>query len=885
MATQTTHRLGDILISKGLITPIQLNIAINEQKKRRQQLAPHDTTTQIAPLGEILIELGFITRMQLKRGLGWQSVVRKLTLAMSLCAPLLTISYEATAATAVPIVSSSSSSRSGSSLPVTIQAENYSSMSGVYNEPTTDIGGGQDTGNIDANDWMIYSNVPVNIPTTGTYIVSYRVASLNGGGKLILGEAGSSKGYDTVTIDKTGGWQNWTTITRAVTLPAGTHNFKIVGINGGFNLNWFKIESVASSSSAAAAPAVSFAQTIEAENYTSMSGVFNEPTTDVGGGQDTGNINTGDWMSYSGTSVTIPVTGSYKISYRVASLSAGGSFALLESSTGASLDTVTVPVTGGWQTWVTVDRTVTLTAGVHTFNIKALSGGFNVNWFKIANVSSSSSSSSAAALASSSSSAKSVVASSSSSAAVAASSTPVTATSSTPTAVVSSSSIKPVTTSSTPTAVSSSAPATSSSSSSSAPAALLSQTIEAENYTTMSGVFNEPTTDVGGGQDTGNINANDWMSYSGTSVVVPVTGSYKISYRVASLSAGGSFSLLESGGAALDTVTVPVTGDWQNWVTVERTVTLTAGTHTFDIRALSGGFNINWFKIETVAAPLNVMIEAENYSAMRGVYNEPTTDVGGGQDVGNIDATDFLVYAGTAVNVPVTGSYTVTYRVASLNGGGSFSLLEAGGTTPYDTVTVPYTGGWQNWSTIKRTVTLTAGMHYFGITAITGGFNLNWFSIDNSVSSGGSVSSSSSSLASASTVASTTNSLIVSTSSTAPATTSSTTSSAAASSAAPVVTTSSATAIPGLTSLAAGPVSLSWTAPTLRQNGTPLDITEIAGYEIRYKLATDANFTYISINDAWTNSYTFAWLEGLYIFQLAAFDKDGLYSDFVTVAN
>lgn len=76
---------------------------------------------------------------------------------------------------------------------------------------------------------------------------------------------------------------------------------------------------------------------------------------------------------------------------------------------------------------------------------------------------------------------------------------------------------------------------------------------------------------------------------------------------------------------------------------------------------------------------------------------------------------------------------------------------------------------------------------------------------------------------------------------------------------------------------------MSWTAPNLRQNGSVLDITEIAGYEIRYKLATDANFTYISVNDAWTNTYNFAWMEGNYIFQIAAFDKDGLYSDFVDV--
>ncbi|MBD0258331.1 MAG: family 16 glycosylhydrolase, partial [Cytophagales bacterium] len=49
----------------------------------------------------------------------------------------------------------------------TIQAENYTSMSGVQTETTTDAGGGQNVGWIDTGDWMAYSNV--NFPTSGAY--------------------------------------------------------------------------------------------------------------------------------------------------------------------------------------------------------------------------------------------------------------------------------------------------------------------------------------------------------------------------------------------------------------------------------------------------------------------------------------------------------------------------------------------------------------------------------------------------------------------------------------------------------------------------------------------------------------------------------------------
>lgn len=78
-----------------------------------------------------------------------------------------------------------------------------------------------------------------------------------------------------------------------------------------------------------------------------------------------------------------------------------------------------------------------------------------------------------------------------------------------------------------------------------------------------------------------------------------------------------------------------------------------------------------------------------------------------------------------------------------------------------------------------------------------------------------------------------------------------------------------------------GPVSFTWTAPDLRENGNDLNITEIGGYELRYRKTTDHEYTYITINDAWKNYYNFTWLDGTYIFEIAAFDKNGLYSTFV----
>ena len=72
-------------------------------------------------------------------------------------------------------------------------------------------------------------------------------------------------------------------------------------------------------------------------------------------------------------------------------------------------------------------------------------------------------------------------------------------------------------------------------------------------------------------------------------------------------------------------------------------------------------------------------------------------------------------------------------------------------------------------------------------------------------------------------------------------------------------------------------------APDKRENGAQLYIDELGGYEIRYKKTADTKYTYVSINDPWTQSYKFDWLEGDYIFQIAAFDKNGVYSPFVDI--
>ncbi len=114
----------------------------------------------------------------------------------------------------------------------------------------------------------------------------------------------------------------------------------------------------------------------------------------------------------------------------------------------------------------------------------------------------------------------------------------------------------------------------------------------------MNNIQTEATTDAGGGQDVGYIDAGSWMDYK---VNVQTAGAYTVQFRVASEAGGGTFQLKKGDTVLVPTTTAPVTGGWQNWVTVTANVTLAAGEQTLRFQALSAGFNLNWMQFATGA--------------------------------------------------------------------------------------------------------------------------------------------------------------------------------------------------------------------------------------------------------------------------------------------
>ncbi|MGO4270370.1 polysaccharide lyase [Paenibacillus sp. TAF58] len=124
----------------------------------------------------------------------------------------------------------------------TFEAESYNAMSGVITKPSPDTGGGQTVGGIDNQDWIAFTNV--NIPSSGRYLVEYRIATPNNGGKLSLDLNGGATVLGEINIPNTGSFSTYRTVSHEVQISAGTYQFGLYAPIGGFDINWWKITKI-----------------------------------------------------------------------------------------------------------------------------------------------------------------------------------------------------------------------------------------------------------------------------------------------------------------------------------------------------------------------------------------------------------------------------------------------------------------------------------------------------------------------------------------------------------------------------------------------------------------------------------------------------------------
>ncbi|MFB4279877.1 carbohydrate-binding protein, partial [Nonomuraea sp. MTCD27] len=99
--------------------------------------------------------------------------------------------------------------------------------------------------------------------------------------------------------------------------------------------------------------------TVEAESCTSSRGVRAVRHSPAGGGKTLGHINDGDWAGYA----HVTTEGATAFSARVSSAGSGGTIQVRSGSPrGPLLGSVTVPVTGGWESFRDVATTLTASA-------------------------------------------------------------------------------------------------------------------------------------------------------------------------------------------------------------------------------------------------------------------------------------------------------------------------------------------------------------------------------------------------------------------------------------------------------------------------------------------------------------------------------------------
>lgn len=132
--------------------------------------------------------------------------------------------------------------------------------------------------------------------------------------------------------------------------------------------------------------------------------------------------------------------------------------------------------------------------------------------------------------------------------------------------------------------------------------------IEAENFDHQQGIQVEACAE--GGSDVGYIDNGDYTEYDSVNFDTLKT---VFSARVASLSTAGIIEVrLDSlNGSLVDTLDVPITGDWQSWTTVTDSVHV-SGVHNLYLE-YSGGFNVNWIWFYNPQDTLNTGNQPVNY--------------------------------------------------------------------------------------------------------------------------------------------------------------------------------------------------------------------------------------------------------------------------------
>lgn len=222
------------------------------------------------------------------------------------------------------------------------------------------------------------------------------------------------------------------------------------------------------------------------------------------------------------------------------------------------------------------------------------------------------------------------------------------------------------------------------------------------------------------------LEAGDWMQYT---LDVPAPGTYTLVAQTGADSAGGVFHLELDGVDVTGPVAVPVTEGWQRWGAAVRNAVKfpAAGRHTLRFKvdgAFDGLYSLRFVVAQApfggTARTLPGTIKAVDFDEGGEMisYHDNSAGCTGscGYRKADVDRYDKVVLRTTpgewmeyTVDVTTTGVYTVTFKVGSETGDGTFHM-EVDGVDVTGPLTVPDTDGWNAYTTVTKTgVSLEAG--------------------------------------------------------------------------------------------------------------------------------------------------------------------------------
>jgi len=284
----------------------------------------------------------------------------------------------------------------------------------------------------------------------------------------------------------------------------------------------------------------------------------------------------------------------------------------------------------------------------------------------------------------------------------------------------------------------------------------------------------QDTSATGAAYDMGWTTAGQWFNYT---VDVATAGTYTIAFRLSSpYGITDALHIDNSSGTNLTgSVTVPNTGGYETWTTVDVSITLPAGQQTLTVDQDSNGWNFHYMAFTLSSgsgssgdqpfggtpAALPGTLQAANYdtggqavaynvTSVNGTANsyrsdgvdlEDTADTadtsaaGGAYDMGWTTAGQWFNYT---VEVATAGSYTVSFRVASPYGiTDALHIDNSSGTNLTGSVAVPDTGGYETWATVTASITLPAGQQTLTVDQDSNGWNFHYMAFTQGSGSGG----------------------------------------------------------------------------------------------------------------------------------------------------